>query len=53
VFRGRMSEDKSFQWEVSMKLSTLNENVSFSTCRPQHTSTAISDMKTLSKVLQI
>jgi len=33
--RSRMSEVKSFQREVSMKLSTLIENVSFSTYRPQ------------------
>src|SRR6218665_1289104 len=29
VFRGRMSEIKSFQWEVSLKFSTVIENVQF------------------------
>src|SRR6218665_2407976 len=29
VCRGRMSEIKSFQWEVSLKFSTVIENVQF------------------------
>jgi len=56
VIRGRMSEIKSFQWQVSMKFSTLIENVWFpkfsrGTLLPLHYNIIIWSLKSSSVII--